>query len=87
MQRDCTAASGVLTEGAALEPQISLREKRESMDFWLFSDFEWVTTVEIFGSTAERSKQLQTVSAGLLHDFSHFQNLAKHSALRGSPVV
>lgn len=87
MQGVYTAASGVVTEGVALEPPISLSEKRESVGFGLFSDFEWVTTVEIFGSTAERSKQLQAMSAGLLHDFSRFQNLAKHSALRGLPVV
>lgn len=87
MQRGCTAASGVFTEGATLEPQISLSEKRESVGFGLFSDFEWVTTVEIFGSMVERSKQLQAMSAGLLHDFSRFQNLAKQSALPGSPVV
>jgi hypothetical protein len=87
MQRGCTAASGAVTEGAALEPPISLSEKRENVGFGLFSDFEWVTTVEIFGSTVERSKQLQALAAGLLHDFSRFHNLAKHSSLRGSPVV
>jgi hypothetical protein len=87
MQRGCTVASGAVTEGAALEPLISLSEKRESAGVGLFSDFEWITTVEIFGSTIERFKQLQAMAAGLVRDFSRFHNLAKYSALRGWPVV
>lgn len=86
MQRGCTAASGVFTEGAALEPQISLSEKRESVGFGLFSDFEWVTTVEIFGSMAERSKQLQAMSAGLLHGFSRFKTLPNNLHYLARPL-
>ena len=71
----------------ALEPPISLSEKQENVGVGLFSDFELVTTVEVFRSTGECFKQLQAMSAGLLRNFSHFHNPAKHAALRCSTVV
>jgi hypothetical protein len=86
MQRGCTATWGEVSEGAALEPPISLSEKRESVGLGLFSDFEWVATVRFFGSTVERSNQLQAMTGRLLHYFSHFQNLANHSGLPRSRV-
>jgi hypothetical protein len=59
----------------------------KAWDFGCFQIFEWVKTVAIFGSTVECFEQLQAMPAGVLCDFSRFQNLAKHSALSGSPVV
>jgi hypothetical protein len=49
-------------------PPASLGESFENVDFEQFSDFEWITTVEIYFLTIERSKQLQAMEAGLLQD-------------------
>lgn len=60
MQRGRTATHGEVAKGMTLECLISLSEKHENVGFRLFSDFEWVTRVEILRLNGRGPKAVES---------------------------